>query len=167
MKYFFFQLCQESVGGRRERRRVPSNLHMGRIHRFVDTTGSVVPGFAALIKSSGFPFRLSGRVFPRCDGHKGSLVGRGDAQPAGHLGEGLGAARPQGLLEEPSHFHADRSEDGREGLHEDRGAVPDQDQTAEEIFPPEQQVGFGPDSPSVFLSFSSVSTVQQESAYLL
>lgn len=108
---------------------------------------------AALIKPSVFffSFRLSGRVFPRCDGHKGSLVGRGDAQPAGHLGEGLGAARPQGLLEEPSHFHADRSEDGREGLHEDRGAVPDQDQTAEEIFPPEQQVGVGTDSPSVFV----------------
>lgn len=87
------------------------------------------------------PSRLSGGFLPRCDRPKSSLVGRGDAQSARHLGEGLGAAGLEGLLEEPSHLHSDCTEDGREGLHEDRRAVPDEDQAAEEVLPPEQQVG--------------------------
>lgn len=86
-------------------------------------------------------FRLSGTLFPSCNGHKSSLVGRGDTQSARHMGEGLGAAGFEGLLEEPSHIHADRTEDGRERLHENSGTVPDQDQTTEEMLPPEYQVG--------------------------
>lgn len=88
-----------------------------------------------------FHFRLSGRFFPSCDGHKGPLVGRGDTQSARHLGEGLGAASAEGLLEKPSHIHADCSEDGGARLPENCGTVPDQDQTTEEMLPQEQQVG--------------------------
>jgi len=88
-----------------------------------------------------FYFRLSGRFSPSCGGHKSSLVGRGDAQSAGHLGEGLDAAGFKGLLEKPSHIYTDRSEDVRERLHQNCGAVPDQSQTSEEMLPHEQQVG--------------------------
>lgn len=91
--------------------------------------------------SFSFFSRLTGRFPPGGVGHKGPLVGRGDAPPAGHLGEGLGAARPEGLPEEPPHLHADRTEDDREGLHEECGAVPDQDQAAEEVLPPKQVRG--------------------------
>ncbi len=65
------------------------------------------------------------------------MVRRGDTQSAGYLGEGLGAAGFEGLLEEPTHIHTDCTEDGRERLHENSGAVPDQDQTTEEMLPPE------------------------------
>lgn len=83
-------------------------------------------------------FRLSGRFFPACGRHKSSLVRRGDAPSARHLGEGLCAAGFEGLLEKPSHIHSNCAEDGGEGLHEDGGAVSDEDQNAEEMLPTEQ-----------------------------
>lgn len=82
-------------------------------------------------------------MLPSHNGQQSSLVRRRDPPLARHLGEGLGAASAEGLPEKPPHFHADLAEDGRAGIHEKRGTVPDPDETTEEKLPTEEQVGTG------------------------
>lgn len=60
------------------------------------------------------------------------MDGAGDGGPRGGVGGGRGAAQPEDLCAQQPHLRRDRREDEQRGVPQDGGAVPVEDEEAEE-----------------------------------